>query len=985
MKRNPMLALVRNPASPGEIIQKFATKADALKAGKKLQAMGCRVTGKPVGGAWEVRANPGKAWHKQQRAVYQKRLMSDLKSGHDAADYWQGALSAEARAVAMSKNPMAVHPEMFERWAKYARQLLAEHNRTVSDVTTPVMAWNIAHKLDIPKEAYHVGLNDRHIETALRRIFPLAWAARKNPTFYPGSGKFSIRLTREQARSVSGPGPADEAVEALYRDPRIARQLARIDAADLRNELREYGAWSDAELQDHTENLKRMLWLAGGGIWEDSRHARRNPGRAARLKRLIAKGYVVKCPGCGKLNAYSWDDAEKHGLAHVKSASGLGEWQCGSCRTYWAEKDSPLLAEAYTHEAQENPGPEWHTARLLEEKRLRQSDLEAAREATELGSHRIAQDLEHSAALHAYGAGRELDAMNEIARQQQGLEPEFDESAESATMSANPGGHHRYLRHPETLHRLLDKHLNVLRPYMRQQVYKAYQNGGPAVREALVSLSLGPSPELESGTVAQFISMGVKEARADIRDAQTRFERSPELYRRNPRNQNWVLVDVAKMEALGSVAAPSAAQAEKFMKRMPGLSGYFPLSGKSLMILPDQRAWNMISRQRQSREDFEAYQRRMDAQEAGYARNPASDPVAAQVARRYITAKIAAAERGRYRESIGRVAEGLVKYLAKHGIEIDRRTATRWTRMLSNPGIDPVAEEWREEVKAGKMVDMLPAEVIDRVIGGLYVESNMQALDVLMKDAEAAGMLRKMKAEGRFARLNPGIDPVAGAYRAGRHPRMPGTPILPAGSKKPDGDGSFAAKYLSALDKLVASSKRWAKGQLEAALQQWAAERGSKLEPAQARALVKAWEERGWARNGRGRRNPSASDIEQARKIKGVTEAMLSMPKFWAALAKYVEFHGCWPVSLSKRDIKGIGTPEQQEFLVNMGKAPDVSYIPTPEQKGSNKAGSAWLHEFNEGGDPNDLKKLPDRLCTADGKLILTHGGQYEVKDWVRK
>ena len=70
---------------------------------------------------------------------------------------------------------MKVSKEMFDRWDKYARLLLAESNRFPADVTTPVEAWNIAHKLGIPKEAYHVGLSDPHIDTALRRIFPKAW------------------------------------------------------------------------------------------------------------------------------------------------------------------------------------------------------------------------------------------------------------------------------------------------------------------------------------------------------------------------------------------------------------------------------------------------------------------------------------------------------------------------------------------------------------------------------------------------------------------------------------------------------------------------------------------------------------------------------------------------------------------------------------------------------------------------------------------
>lgn len=71
---------------------------------------------------------------------------------------------------------MKVHKEMFSRWEKYARLLLQEYGATPEKVSTPVSAWNIAHRLDIPKEAYHVGLNDSHIETALKRIFINAFA-----------------------------------------------------------------------------------------------------------------------------------------------------------------------------------------------------------------------------------------------------------------------------------------------------------------------------------------------------------------------------------------------------------------------------------------------------------------------------------------------------------------------------------------------------------------------------------------------------------------------------------------------------------------------------------------------------------------------------------------------------------------------------------------------------------------------------------------
>ncbi len=72
---------------------------------------------------------------------------------------------------------MKISKEMFTRWQKYAVLFLADNGATVECVTSPQEAWNIAHKLDIPREAYHTdsGINDSHIATALRKIFPKAW------------------------------------------------------------------------------------------------------------------------------------------------------------------------------------------------------------------------------------------------------------------------------------------------------------------------------------------------------------------------------------------------------------------------------------------------------------------------------------------------------------------------------------------------------------------------------------------------------------------------------------------------------------------------------------------------------------------------------------------------------------------------------------------------------------------------------------------
>lgn len=77
---------------------------------------------------------------------------------------------------------------------------------------------------------------------------------------------FVIELTPEQAKSGSHQGRCDKDIDALRLDPAIDAELARIPAADIANELREYGAWDDKELTNHDANLSRILWLACGNI-----------------------------------------------------------------------------------------------------------------------------------------------------------------------------------------------------------------------------------------------------------------------------------------------------------------------------------------------------------------------------------------------------------------------------------------------------------------------------------------------------------------------------------------------------------------------------------------------------------------------------------------------------------------------------------------------------------------------------------------------
>lgn len=81
--------------------------------------------------------------------------------------------------------------------------------------------------------------------------------------------RFSIEMTKEEAYSVSHQGACDNEVEILLQNKKIKRQLDKIDTIDLINELKEYGAWENEELEDRQANEARIVWLAGGNIVED--------------------------------------------------------------------------------------------------------------------------------------------------------------------------------------------------------------------------------------------------------------------------------------------------------------------------------------------------------------------------------------------------------------------------------------------------------------------------------------------------------------------------------------------------------------------------------------------------------------------------------------------------------------------------------------------------------------------------------------------
>jgi len=81
--------------------------------------------------------------------------------------------------------------------------------------------------------------------------------------------RFEISMTKAQAESVSHSGDAEADVVALLKDPKIQEQLAKINPDKIREELKEYGAWEDDELQDDEANKRRILWIGGGDISEE--------------------------------------------------------------------------------------------------------------------------------------------------------------------------------------------------------------------------------------------------------------------------------------------------------------------------------------------------------------------------------------------------------------------------------------------------------------------------------------------------------------------------------------------------------------------------------------------------------------------------------------------------------------------------------------------------------------------------------------------
>ena len=75
-----------------------------------------------------------------------------------------------------------------------------------------------------------------------------------------------LNITKKLAAIGFHSGDCSDDIKRISELPEIKRQLKKINPEQLKKELYDYGAWDDNELNDHEENLQRILWIACGDI-----------------------------------------------------------------------------------------------------------------------------------------------------------------------------------------------------------------------------------------------------------------------------------------------------------------------------------------------------------------------------------------------------------------------------------------------------------------------------------------------------------------------------------------------------------------------------------------------------------------------------------------------------------------------------------------------------------------------------------------------
>ena len=81
--------------------------------------------------------------------------------------------------------------------------------------------------------------------------------------------RFEFVMPQAAVDEIATPGPSDEAVE--YWATKIRRPHTVTPEA-LREELEDYGAWEDFELEDDEINWERIIWIGACDIKEEQRN-----------------------------------------------------------------------------------------------------------------------------------------------------------------------------------------------------------------------------------------------------------------------------------------------------------------------------------------------------------------------------------------------------------------------------------------------------------------------------------------------------------------------------------------------------------------------------------------------------------------------------------------------------------------------------------------------------------------------------------------
>lgn len=78
-----------------------------------------------------------------------------------------------------------------------------------------------------------------------------------------------ISLTKNDANYCTHSGACDNEVKEISEKRYVKKQLSKIDKEALKKELKEYGAWDEKELENHEDNIQRILWIAAGNIVDE--------------------------------------------------------------------------------------------------------------------------------------------------------------------------------------------------------------------------------------------------------------------------------------------------------------------------------------------------------------------------------------------------------------------------------------------------------------------------------------------------------------------------------------------------------------------------------------------------------------------------------------------------------------------------------------------------------------------------------------------